>query len=107
MPCTPALFSLPVEEAQVQVVEVGTREGAGIRASSSSSSSNMVTQDKIVGTTLAQIHLGRGDRFLRWVGYLPTHRQGYATDAPAAGEKSVGLESTTESCTKGTKGGVF
>ena len=72
MPCTPALFSLPVEEAQVQVVEVGTREGAGIRvssssnsscsSSSSSSSSSMVTQDKIVGTTLAQIHLGRGDK---------------------------------------------
>ena len=63
MPCTPALFSLPVQEAQVQVVAVGTREGAGVRVSSrSSSSSSMVTQDKIVGTTLAQIHLGRGDK---------------------------------------------
>ena len=64
-----------------QVVEVGTRAGAGIRVSSSSSS-NMVTQDKIVGTTLAQIHLGRGDRFLRWVGYLPTHRQGLCHRCP-------------------------
>ena len=82
MPCTPALFSLPVEEAQVQVVEVGTREGAGIRVSSSSSSSSMVTQDEIVGTTLAQIYLGRGDKFLRWVGYLPTHRQGLCNRCP-------------------------
>ena len=109
MPCTPALSSLPVEEAQAQVVEVGTREGTGITASSSSSSSSssMVTQDKIFGTTLAQIHLGRGDRSCDGLGtYRPTAR-GYATDPPAAGEKSVGLESTTEFCTKGTKGGVF
>ena len=27
MPCTPALFSLSVEEVRVQVVEVGTKKG--------------------------------------------------------------------------------
>ena len=106
MPCTPAVCSLPVEEARVQVVVVGTKEGEGIRVSRSNSSSNSssssssssnssgggrsysssisktVTQDKIVGTSLAQIHLRRGGRFLRLVGYLPTHHQGLCRRSP-------------------------
>ena len=82
MLCTPALFSLPVGQAWVQVAEGGTREVGGTSSSSSNSSnsnphssSSMATQhnsvaetgDKegIVGTILAQIHLGRGVRFLR------------------------------------------
>ena len=80
MPCTPALFSLPVEQTQVEVVEGGTREGGG-----TSSSSNTVTQSKIVGTTLTQIYSGRGDRFLQWVGYLPVHRQGLCRQCPRRG----------------------
>ena len=75
-----ALYAGAVQPAggagTVQVVERGTREGGGTSSSSnfssSNSSSNTVTQIKIVGTTLAQIHLGRGDRFLQWVEYLPT-----------------------------------
>ena len=109
MPCTPALFSQPVEQAQVQVVEGGTREGEGTNSSSgssgssgsssssrsncsnsssrrsscsNSSSSNTVTQNKIVGTILAQINFGREDRFLLWVGYLPIPCQGLCRRCP-------------------------
>ena len=121
MPCTPALFSLPVEQAQVQVVGGGRREGEGTSSSrnssssDSSSSSNTVAQSKVVGTTLAQIYLERGDRFLLGRGrgsfnglgtYRPTVR-GYAAGAPGAGGKFDGLGSPTESSNTGTEGGML
>ena len=113
MLCTRALFSLPVEQAQVQVVEGGTREGGGTSMSSSNSSnsssnsSSTVTQSKIVGTTMAQIYLGRGDRFLQCVGYYRPTVRGYAADAPVAGGKSDGLGSPTETNTTWSEGGML
>ena len=102
------LRSLPVEGVWVQVVEVGTREGGGTKASSSSSSSSMAIQSKTVaeraelrrgasltasgarmpriagifGTTLPRYHLGWGNRFPRWVGYLPARTAGAYAPMP-------------------------
>ena len=81
MPCMPAVFSLPVEEARARSVEVRTGEGGGTRVSSSSSTnyssstSSTVAENIIIGTTLVQVHLEWEERFLGWVAYLPTHCQ--------------------------------
>ena len=69
--------------------------GSSSSSYSSSSGSSTVTQNKIVGTTLAQIHLGGGAGSCDGLSTNRPTARGYAADAPAAGDKPDGLGSPT------------
>ena len=118
MPCTPALFSLPVEQAQVQVIEGKVQASAAAAAAIPAAAA----------ATAAQAPAAAAARFPKvnlfgqlwpksiWDGetgfcnglgtYQPTVK-GYAADAPSAGGKSYGLGPPTEPSTTLSEGGML